>query len=270
MEPTPPPIPTTPRPRPPVVPNEDPPLPARPSPKPHSSHSHFRSLPTPPPVNRTKEKEFGGHSNSKPTESPPLPPNRPDVPLTENHSKLSSSSFSKPPPPRRPHLPKSKQPSPPTLSDRQQNKPPIPRRPSNISPSSSVSPPPPPPNKPTLNRGSIRPLNIDLTPSGTVQDMMATLQKCVPDILTAMQDKHTRVPQALEDLANLVESIVDTAQTTPCTKTIAFRKVVASLRGDFSTLRDYKGPLWQRNEEKVTQCVQDLVQNVSLLSSHLN
>lgn len=100
--------------------------------------------------------------------------------------------------------------------------------------------------------------------------MIATLQQCGPEILTAMQDKHSGVPQVLEDLADLTESIVDTAQSASCTKTIAFRKVITSLRGEFSVLRDNKGPLWQRNEEKVTQCVQDILQDISLLSSHLN
>lgn len=94
-EPTPPPVPTTPRPRPPVPhssvgTNEDPPIPARPSSKPHPSHSQFhRALPTPPPVSRTKEMEFGGHSNSKPAGSPPLPPHRPSSPHTENHPRVS-------------------------------------------------------------------------------------------------------------------------------------------------------------------------------------
>ena len=99
--------------------------------------------------------------------------------------------------------------------------------------------------------------------------MIANLQQSAPEILTAMQEKHSGVPQYLEGLADLTESIVDAAQTTPCTKTIAFRKVVTSLRGEFAILRDNKGPLWQRNKEKVTQCVNDIVKQVSQLSSHL-
>ena len=100
--------------------------------------------------------------------------------------------------------------------------------------------------------------------------MVANLQHQVPDILSAMQERHSGVPQFLEDLADLTESIVDAAQTAPCTKTIAFRKVVTTLRGEFGILRDHKGPLWQRNEEKVTQCVNNIEKQVSLLSSHLN
>ena len=75
--------------------------------------------------------------------------------------------------------------------------------------------------------------------------------------------------QCLEGLADLTESIVEAAQTMPCTKTIAFRRVVTSLRGEYGVLRDNKGPLWQRNEERVTQCVNDIVKQVSQLLSHL-
>ena len=77
------------------------------------------------------------------------------------------------------------------------------------------------------------------------------------------------VPQFLEGLADLTESIVDAAQTAPCTKMIAFRKVVTTLRGEYGVLRDNKGPLWQRNEERVTQCVNNIVKQVSQLASHL-
>ena len=279
MQDTPPPLPTTPRPRPPLPStNEDHP---RPPAKAHSPHSHFhRALPAPPPVSRTKE--LGGRSMSpnagqpKPMESsPPLPPNRPGSP---NHSSFSSSR------PRRPHVPppnppKTNQgsPPPPTQSDRpappRRPKPPLPRRPSNFSQTSSpTSPPLPPPNKPVVNRGPSQQdmsFNIDLTPSGTAQDMIANLQQCAPDILMAMQEKHSGVPQYLEGLADLTENIVDAAQTAPCTKTIAFRKVVTGLRGEFAILRDNRGPLWQRNKERVTQCVNDIVKQVSQLSSHL-
>lgn len=99
--------------------------------------------------------------------------------------------------------------------------------------------------------------------------MISNLQTCAPDILTAMQERDAGVAQFLEGLANLTEGIVDAAQSAPCTKTIAFRKVVASLRGEFGTLRDNKGPLWQRNEEKVTQCVNNIVKQVAQLASHL-
>ena len=84
-----------------------------------------------------------------------------------------------------------------------------------------------------------------------------------------MQERYSGVPQFLEGLADLTETIVDAAQTSPCTKTIAFRKVVTSLRGEYGFLRDVKGPLWQRNEERVTKCVNDIASQVSQLSGHL-
>ena len=84
-----------------------------------------------------------------------------------------------------------------------------------------------------------------------------------------MQSKHGSVPQILEDLATLAESIVDAAQVAPLPKTIAFRRIVTTLRGEFGTLRENKGPLWQRNEAMVSQCVNSIVKQISLLSSHL-
>ena len=278
----PPPVPNTPRPRP-TIPqplhNEDSarPLPAKPS------HSHFhRALPAPPPISRTKDME--GRSISPNSgmlarvseTSPPLPPNRPGSPHTGNTAN-HHVAFSKPHPPRRPQIPiKPNHTSPPpTPSDRpappRRPKPPLPRRPSNL----STSPPPPlPPNKPRSvvprqDSTSSVTYNVDLAPSGTAQDMIANLQQSAPDILAAMHNRYSGVPQFLEALADLTESIVNTAQSTPSTKSIAFRKVVASLRGGFGYLRDVKGPLWQRNEEKVTKCVNDIVSQVSQMSSHL-
>lgn len=99
--------------------------------------------------------------------------------------------------------------------------------------------------------------------------MIAQLQHSAPDILIAMHDRYSGVPQFLESLAELAEKIVDVAQTMPCPKSIMFRKVVTALRGEYSYLRDVKGPLWQRNEERVTKCVNDIVSQVSQLSSHL-
>lgn len=284
---TPPPVPNTPRPRPP--PPQTPPLVNEDRLPNKQSHSHFhRALPAPPTVSRTKE--FGGRSMSpnamgltKSMENlPPLPPNRPGSPHMGNNTQSHNSS--KPPPPRRPQipppsLPKSNQTSPPPSSSERpapprRPKPPLPRRPSNLS--SSTSPPPPPSNKPVISRGSSRQdssltlsYNIDLTASDSIQDMISNLQNSAPDILTAMKDRHNRVPQFLEELANLTESIVDTAQSSSGTKTISFRTMITSLRGDFAILRNVKGPLWQRNEEKVTKCVNDIVKKVSQLSSHL-
>ena len=273
----PPPVPNTPRPRPP--PPQTPPLTHEERPSSKQSHSHFhRALPAPPTVSRTKE--LGGQKSVD--NSPPLPPNRPSSPHTVNNTHSHNSS-SRPPPPRRPqipppNIPRSNQASPPpTPSERpappRKPKPPLPRRPSNLS--TSTSPPPPPPNKPILNRrqdsGSqlSSSYNIDLTPSDSLQDMIARLQQSAPDILTAMQDRYGRVPQFLEDLANLTENIVDAAQASPCTKTISFRTLITSLRGEYAILRDSKGPLWQKNEEKVTKCVNDIVRKVTQLSSHL-
>lgn len=99
--------------------------------------------------------------------------------------------------------------------------------------------------------------------------MIARLQQNAPDILAAMHHRDSGVPQFLEALADLTETIINAAQSTPSTKSITFRKVVTSLRGEFGYLRDVKGPLWQRNEEKVTKCVNDIVSQVSQLSSHL-
>ena len=109
----PPPLPNTPRPRPPlphVLPSssDDSFSSSRPKGHPsHSPHSHtHRALPAPPPVNRTKELAVSGTSgrsvspNAGFTRSgenpPPLPPNRPGSP------RGSTSSSRRPPPPRRP------------------------------------------------------------------------------------------------------------------------------------------------------------------------
>ena len=276
----PPPVPNTPRPRPPIPPappthNEDPAHPAKPA----RSHFH-RALPAPPPVSRTKD--LGGGRSISPNSplmrlsenSPPLPPNRPSSPLTTNHNVISS----KPPPPRRPQVlpPSTNHTSPPSTPSNhrpappRKPKPPLPRRPSNLS-SSTSPPPPPPPNKPRPPRqdSSTSCYSVDLTPSGSPQEMISNLQHSAPDILAAMQERHSSVPQFLEGFAYLTESIVEAAQTSPCTKTIAFRKVVTALRGEYAFLRDVKGPLWQRNEERVTKCVNDIVSQISQLSSHL-
>ena len=198
----------------------------------------------------------------KPTPSSPVPslPSRSvsastkTSPPFSNGSPPSSPIQDRPLPPRRP-------------------RPPIPRRPPTLS-SSTSSPPPPPPNKPTFLRGGSRhelvpPPHFNFTPSGGIQDMTANLQQYGPHLIVAMQERRNYVPQVLEQLSDLTEAIISAALAAPVDKTTLFRRIVTVLRGEVSTLRDNKGPLWQRNEETVTGSVKNIIKQISQLSSHL-
>ena len=99
--------------------------------------------------------------------------------------------------------------------------------------------------------------------------MMTNLQQYGPDLIVAMQERRSYVPQVLEQLSDLTEAIISKALAMPIDKTILFRRIMTVLRGEVSTLRDNKGPLWQRNEETVTGSVKNIIKQVSQLSSHL-
>ena len=99
--------------------------------------------------------------------------------------------------------------------------------------------------------------------------MIASVQQNAPEILTALQERQAIVPQTLEKLCDLAESIVDGAQMGSNDGTISFRRAMTTLRSEIATLRESRGPLWQRNEDSVTQCINNIVKQVSQLSSHL-
>ena len=143
-------------------------------------------------------------------------------------------------------------------------------------------PKPPPPKKPpgllsptsptvksferSTDRGRER---LSPPPSEGVQEGIRTLLKEAPEIVTALQDRCGTVPQLLEDMATLTESVIEGAQSGPNDATIKFRRCITNLRSQVGTLRKARGPSWHNSAEEVEKAINSIIKQVEQLSTHL-
>lgn len=232
-----------------------------------SSTSARKSGDTPPPLPPNRPSSPTGMRDSAP--SPPnrpatrwsRPPQRP--PLPQRHSQESVESVTPPPsgpvlPPR--HFSRTPNPHPKPNNPQLHNKP----------PPGGSRPKPPPPRKPHgLSSSTSPPPHSMERSSDSLGDKIQRLLTEAPEIISAVQDGYGTVPQLLEDLASLTESIVDSAQEGPNDSTVSFRMCITKIRSQMGILRDCTNAQWQNNAEKIHKAIESIIQQVNKLSSHL-
>lgn len=254
--------------------------PARPAAPASRSQSGSRPLP-PAPL-----RHLTSHSAKQSTGGggPLLPPRAQSA--TNNGRKATSGGPQLPPRPasKSPPLAMTK-----TASVEKPDKPEKPERPSKWDVRSQPRPPPagnrpkpPPPKKPvgllsptsptvkSLERSSDRGRErISSPPTEGVQENIKVLLMEAPEIVTALQDRCGTVPQLLEDLATLTESVIEGAQSGPNDASLKFRRCLANLRSQMGTLRKVTGPSWQNIAEELEKAVNSIIKQVEQLSTHL-
>lgn len=162
----------------------------------------------------------------------------------------------------------------PTLPPRPSSKPypPSPPKHSNVMP--HPRPPPPGGNRPkprvpkktpsfTSSSSSVSP-PLDRISDSSVREMIQRLQKEAPEIIPAVRDEYGNVPQLLEELAFLTESIVDAAQSGPNDSSIALRMCSTTLRSHVVTLRESA-----HDPEQTCKTINGIIKQIHNLSTHL-
>ena len=183
-------------------------------------------------------------------QNPPLPPNRPGSQRAALSQKPDARKLS---PPGRP----------PPGGNRP--KPSIPTRPRGVQ---SPIQPPPTLSKPTSRGGSRGDEVVPNIPTGdgmTPREMLDAAQREIPNLVSAISNRYSGVPQCLEDLATLCENIADQARCSG----VKYRFTTTSLRSSLSTLRDNTHASWHSNKDRITETLNAILGHVNSLSKGL-
>lgn len=221
-------------------PRDGPPLPSR---------SSTRSKQPPPPASagRNLPSPSGGGSHPQlPPRSINREPGGPVLPPRHGRPGNSNTPSSRPPgrperPPvsGKPVIPPSNRPDRPSASGRR--------------------PKPPLPKKPTS------PKSVETRePKELIKRLLAE----GPGVVSAISSGSGNIPQLLEDLAALTESIVEEAPGAPHKATIQFQINLTSLRSQIGSLREYSSS-WQDNSNEVNTTVNTVMKKAQILSTYL-
>ena len=99
----------------------------------------------------------------------------------------------------------------------------------------------------------------------TPREMIDAALREIPNLLTAVSNRYSCVPQCLEDLSRLSENIADRARCTG----IKYRFTLTNLRTSVSTLREYSHASWHTNADRITDTLNTVLGHIESLSKDL-
>ncbi len=171
---------------------------------------------------------------------PPLPPNRPGSQRAASTSKPEGKPNRPPPGGNRP-------------------RPSLPSRP-------KPELPPGKPNKPSARVNNRE--DAPKIPTGegmTPREMIDVAQKEIPNLLTAVSNRNSGIPQCLENICTLSENIADQARCSG----IKYRFALTNLRANVGTLRENTHASWHTNADRITENLKSILGHMESFSRDL-
>ena len=97
------------------------------------------------------------------------------------------------------------------------------------------------------------------------REMADHIEQDVPTLLQFISDRHSTVPQSLENLGTLIENFADNSNGSG----VQFRIMKSSLRSQIGILMDNANPVWQSNSDSIVEALNTVHQHITSMSKNL-